>query len=76
MANLTRTNLTRANLASADLTEANLTGVDLRDTIIDSHTKLDQKWRLVWEIVNQPTEKRNLSGGEPQWYYPYWSRSQ
>ena len=75
-ANLSDANLSDADLSDADLSGADLSGADLRgadlrganlryadfyDTIIDSSTKLDRKWHLVWEIVNQPTEKLNLS---------------
>ena len=63
-ANLTNAYLIEANLSGANLTNASLSGADLSNTIIDSKTKLNHKWRLVWEIINQPAEKRNLSGAD------------
>ena len=71
MANLSGANLRGANLSSSSLSEANLTGADLtgaelnnvslHKTTIDETTKLDAKWRLVWEIVNHKTSGRDLS---------------
>ena len=60
-ADLSDANLSGVDLSGADLSDADLSGAYLRDIIIDSSTKFDNKWRLVWEIVNQPDEKRNLS---------------
>lgn len=60
-ANLGNGSLRKADLRGADLTGANLTHVSLHETIIDDTTKLDEKWRLVWEIVNQGASRRNLS---------------
>ena len=61
-ADLSGADLSGADLSGADLSGANLSGTSLKNTIIDSLTKLNDKWRLVWEIVNQPTERRNLNG--------------
>ncbi len=75
LANLSRANLTgvdfreadlfRARLYGANLQNANLRGgklenVDLRKVIINDETQLDDKWRLVWEIVNQKAMDRDL----------------
>ena len=59
---LTNGSLSQADLRGADLTGANLTNVSLSQAIIDDTTKLDEKWRLVWEIVNHGASRRNLSG--------------
>ncbi|MBE8989103.1 pentapeptide repeat-containing protein, partial [Nostoc sp. LEGE 12450] len=37
---------------------------NLSRAVIDEATRIDNKWRLVWEIVNQPSEGRNLSGAD------------
>ena len=47
----------------ADLSDADLKGADLTNTIINRTTKLNQKWRKVWEIVNQVLVKdQDLNG--------------
>ncbi len=46
-------NLSKANLCEANLWKADLRGVDFSASMIDSHTRLDPKWKLVWQIVNQ-----------------------
>jgi uncharacterized protein YjbI with pentapeptide repeats len=61
-ANLSFGSLSKANLSGADLTGADLDSVSLRETIIDDTTRLDAKWRLAWEIVNQGAAGRDLSG--------------
>ena len=43
------------------LRHANLNRVSLHDAVIDETTKISNKWRLVWEIINQPFKARNLS---------------
>ncbi len=60
--NLANGSLSQADLRGADLTGADLANVSLRQAIIDDTTKLDDKWRLVWEIVNQGASRRDLSG--------------
>lgn len=77
--NLSNTNLSGTNLSGADLSGADLSGADLSNTNlsgadlsgadlsharIDDATKLDDKWRLVWEIVDQGTEGQYLSGAD------------
>jgi len=52
--------LSRANLSRANLVGAYLNGVKLNNTIIDDTTQLDQKWQLVWELVNKREKNRNL----------------
>ncbi len=64
-ASLDGADLSSANLSSANLGYANLKGVDLhranlRKTRIDENTKLDHKWRKVWEIINQGAEGQDL----------------
>jgi uncharacterized protein YjbI with pentapeptide repeats len=66
-ANLSRADLSRANLRSADLRSADLSGAYLSGAYlsgarINAQTKIDSKWRLVWEIVNQGARKRDLIG--------------
>jgi uncharacterized protein YjbI with pentapeptide repeats len=36
-----------------------LEGANLRGSIINKETQLDEKWRRVWEIVNPPQANRN-----------------
>jgi uncharacterized protein YjbI with pentapeptide repeats len=61
-ADLRQANLRGADLRGADLRNANLEQASLREANLDNTTQIDPKWRLVWEIVNQGAEKRNLSG--------------
>ena len=63
-ADLSGANLINADLSGANLYSANLYSANLNGTIIDLETKLDNKWRLVWEIVNQGAEVRDLSGAD------------
>ncbi len=63
-ANLEEANLSEADLRGADLSDAELVGADLRGAKIDDTTKINSKWRLVWEIVNQGAEGRDLSGAD------------
>jgi len=71
-ANLEGANLENARLGVVDLSNANLKGANLRgayldfanlqDAVIDDNTKIEPKWRLVWELVNQGGRGRNLRG--------------
>jgi len=61
-ANLTSGSLSETDLRGADLTGANLNNVSLYKTNIDETTQLDDKWRLVWEIVNQGGSGLDLRG--------------
>ncbi|MEO1428501.1 MAG: pentapeptide repeat-containing protein [Cyanobacteria bacterium J06633_8] len=54
--------LSGANLEGADLSNANLFYANLSATIINSQTKLDDKWLLVWKIFNQQVKQGNLVG--------------
>ena len=45
-----------------DLSGADLSGVDLREAKLDDQTVIDDKWRLVWELVNQGGQGRDLRG--------------
>ena len=59
-ANLGGVNLGGANLSDADLSDADLSNADLRGVQINEATQLDDKWHIVWTILNQATPKRNL----------------
>jgi uncharacterized protein YjbI with pentapeptide repeats len=61
-ANLRRANLAGTDLDGADLRGANLAGATLHDAGIDANTQLDEKWHLVWQIVNQGAVRRDLRG--------------
>jgi uncharacterized protein YjbI with pentapeptide repeats len=61
-ANLDEANLSAADLSGADLSGTTLSGAILRGAEIDNTTQIDDKWRLVWEIVNQGAQGRELSG--------------
>ncbi len=63
-ANLSGANLSGANLSGANLSDANLNGVDLHDVVIDETTRINNKWRLVWEITNRASENRELSDAD------------
>jgi uncharacterized protein YjbI with pentapeptide repeats len=76
---LTDTNLSGASLYGADLSGAILTepdprggsphratldNADLVGVKMDAATQIEEKWRLVWEIVNQGAQGRDLSGAD------------
>ena len=63
-ADLREADLSEADLGRADLSGANLRGTCLKATIIDDQTKLEPKWRLVWEVVNQAVPGRHLRGAD------------
>ncbi|MEI2580011.1 pentapeptide repeat-containing protein [Scytonema sp. PRP1] len=79
-ADLSGANLSRADLSYADLSDADLSGADLSGAnlsgailsdanlkdaiIIDESTKIEPKWYLVWEIVNQEANGKDLSGAD------------
>ena len=63
---LANANLERANLSGSDLRQADLTGTSLRwvnlhDVQMDDTTQIADKWREVWNIVNQVEERDNLN---------------
>ena len=60
-ANLSGTNLKAANLCGADLSEAKLEYTNLRKAQIQEAT-IDEKWYLVWDIVSNDVEGRNIQG--------------
>ena len=64
LANLSRADLQEANLSQADLRRADLNGANLRGAQIDETTQIDDKWRLVWEIVTQGAVGRDLRGAD------------
>jgi uncharacterized protein YjbI with pentapeptide repeats len=59
---LSNIDLSGANLSGVDLSNANLTGVSLRGIIINEDTKLDDKWKLVHQLVNEGAINKDLSG--------------
>lgn len=59
-AELNGADLSGADLRAANLRDANLREANLLGTLVDERTKLDDKWRMVWEIVNQGAEGRTL----------------
>lgn len=59
---LTNANLMGANLIGANLNNANLAGAYLKDTQIAQDSQIGDRWRLVWEILNQQGEGANLEG--------------
>jgi uncharacterized protein YjbI with pentapeptide repeats len=63
-ADLSETNLFGTNLSGADLSGADLSRANLRSTQLDKTTKVGNKWRLVWEVLNQGAIGRDLSGSE------------
>ncbi len=55
------TDLAQLNLKGIDLQQADLSNTNLRGTIINEYTKMNPKWLLVWQIVNQGLKGHNLS---------------
>ena len=62
-----------ADLSGADLAGSNLEGADLRDAKLDgvklmgtrlANAKIDEKWRIVWEVVNNGAAGRDLRGAD------------
>ena len=51
-------NLQNADLRGANLTTADLQLTDLRGTLIDASTTIDDKWRLVQEITTQASRQQ------------------
>jgi uncharacterized protein YjbI with pentapeptide repeats len=60
-ANLQSTNLNAANLCGANLSKANLEYANMREAQIQE-VIIDEKWYLVWDIVNNGAERRDLHG--------------
>ncbi|MEH1788401.1 MAG: pentapeptide repeat-containing protein [Nostoc sp.] len=63
-ANLSDANLSGANLSGANLSGANLSGANLKGTKINEETQIKDKWRLIWEIINQPLSSRVLNNAD------------
>lgn len=51
-ANLQQANLNFTNLDGAYLREANLNYASFKETRLSQRTILEEKWRIVWEIIN------------------------
>ena len=60
-ANLRRADLRHAILVGADLRGANLEFADWQQTVVDQSTQLDNKWQVVWRLVNQGGAEQNLA---------------
>ena len=60
-ANLSGANLSYTDLSYTDLSDAILFRADLSGAKIDDKTLITEKWRLVWEIVNQGKVGEDLS---------------
>lgn len=63
-ANLESAYLHETDLRGADLTGANLDLADLRRAVIDDTTQLEDRWRLVWKLVNQHSANQTLAGAD------------
>ena len=63
-ADLRNADLRDADLYGADLRNADLSSANLKYTNIDEKTKLSDKWRLVWKIVNQGAEHEELENAD------------
>ncbi|AFY57612.1 putative low-complexity protein [Rivularia sp. PCC 7116] len=59
-ADLSAVDLSYADLNDADLSDADLSAANLKGTKINNKTKLDNKWFLVWTIVNFDAVFQNL----------------
>ncbi|NEP00502.1 MAG: hypothetical protein F6K58_17840 [Symploca sp. SIO2E9] len=60
-ANLEKTELEGANLEGANLRNANLEHAYLKDVKINAKTNLNQKWKLVWQILNKTNDIKDKS---------------
>ncbi len=58
-----------ANWKNTDLSHANLSGVNLTGVKLDENTQIDQKWRLVWDILNNSISQRDLKGVDLSYAY-------
>jgi uncharacterized protein YjbI with pentapeptide repeats len=59
-ANLAKASLFKADLRGANFREAVLDLADLRDSRIDWMTRMDKKWRLVWQLLSQQEGREAL----------------
>ena len=53
-----------ANLSGANLTNTILRLIDLRGTMIDDATNITNKWRVIWDVVNNPRAGRSHIGAD------------
>ncbi len=60
-ADLSGANLSNVDLSNADLSNVNLFMADLNKAKINHLTKIPDKWRQVWKIVNQGAQRQDLS---------------
>jgi uncharacterized protein YjbI with pentapeptide repeats len=63
-AQLNGLDLSGVDFRKTDLTDANLTGatlrlLDLRGAIMTDGTQITNKWRVIWDIINNPTVDRS-----------------
>jgi uncharacterized protein YjbI with pentapeptide repeats len=56
--------LSACDLRGSDLRGLDLTGVNWANSLIDDTTQMDEKWRLVWRLVNQPEDGHTLIGAD------------
>ena len=63
-ANLEGANLEGANLEGAKLKGVKLKGANLKGAKIDKDAELDDKWRLVWQIVNEGAKGADLKAAD------------
>ncbi len=53
-------NLKDAIMIGANFENVDMTLVSLHGSKIDNRTKLEPKWKLIWELLNRPEDERNL----------------
>jgi hypothetical protein len=63
-ARLDSANLAGADLRGADIRAVMLAQANLRGAVIDATTRIDDHWRTVWTVVNEPLPGRVLAGAD------------
>jgi len=63
-ASLREAKLIGVDLSGADLRGADLDRANLKDLVMSCETRIDPKWRLVWDIVNGDANVKNLRGAD------------
>jgi uncharacterized protein YjbI with pentapeptide repeats len=63
-AKLVGANLTGADVAGADLTNTDLSWCNFRECQIDDATQLENRWRLVWQLINGRASDIQLAGAK------------